>query len=240
MEERIYFLSDLIIDKMKSLKYNDIVIRNFQTSYLELVKNAIEYGTNGKDIKIIFEITNTYISTIIYNSKNKKFDFKNYIENLEKDDYKFDVNSNSGRGLIYAYHVVDKLINISNIGIKFTLYKELVELEIIFEEELLIIIVKSELNNPSVINKIRKEINKSSSRNIIICLNKELYHSYQDIKNKSDSNTDVYSQILNIIKEKEEHNIKIVHSNGTMQNLLSKKYFYTDLRETINAFHCKD
>ena len=245
MEERTYFLSDLVMKKMESLNYNNIVIKNFQSSYLELVKNAIKYGSNKKDIKIIFEITNTYISTIIYNSKNKKFDFKNCIEKLKKNDYKFDVNSSSGRGLIYVYHTVDKLLSISNIGIKFTLYKNFVELETVIEDEsidnnYLIIIVKSGLNNPSVIRKIKKEIEETHINKIIICLNKKLYKKFKDTEHNNTLNTGRYGSIIDMIKEKKEKYIKVVHSNGTMQYLLSKEYFYIDLEEAIKALKGKN
>lgn len=235
-KERSLFLSHVVEIKLKNLKYNKKSIDNYVYVFRELVNNAFEYGYKGKKpIKIIIDISSSYVSSSIFNSKGKNFNFKGVVDNKNIIS-----DSIRGRGVLISKIKSDEVMHIENKGIKYIIYRDLIDIECkIIDNMELLLIVHSGLNNPALGDKLIEKIKEGKNtidynpmqHDIVIFLDKDIYLSKEKERTEREDallgDTHTATRIIEFINKEDIKNIKVIHSDYDLQKLLPAHIFST-------------
>ncbi|MBE7535437.1 MAG: ATP-binding protein [Anaerolineales bacterium] len=168
--EQAILLSDLTTTKMENLHFDSEAITAFKVIFLELIRNAFEHGCKSdKDaVKIIIEITKTYVGLSIVNPKGKKFAPDNIIAS-NKSSLSKNPSLLRGRGLLLVKQLSDTLTTIENgAGIKAVVYSDRIQFDSDVFEGLIVITVKSGFYNPSLSERLGDEIAKLPQLDVIL------------------------------------------------------------------------
>lgn len=168
--EQAILLSDLTTTKMENLHFDSEAITAFKVIFLELIRNAFEHGCKSdKDtVKIIIEITKTYVGLSIVNPKGKKFNPDNIIAS-NKLSLSKSPSLLRGRGLLLVKQLSDTLTTIENgTGIKVVVYSDRIQFDSDVFEGLIVITVESGFYNPALSERLGDEIAKLPQLDVIL------------------------------------------------------------------------
>ena len=168
--EQAILLSDLTVTKMENINFDEEAVTAFKVIYLELIRNAFEHGCESdKDaVRIIIEITETYVGLSIINPKRRKFDVKTIIEK-NKSMLVDNTALLRGRGLLFVMQLAYALEMIENgVGIKAVIYSERVEFTTFTIEGVRIINMISGIYNPSFTQRLADKVAEQPHLDVIL------------------------------------------------------------------------
>lgn len=169
--DRLHHLRDVVVNKLRELKYSHRVCENFQLVYAELTHNAIEHGrpTRWRRAHLRAEISPTYVSLTVRNPWKVTVDVLTWISRA-KSHLLSTGKMARGRGLLLAYRKADSLEQVENNAVKCTFYRDHVQLDTIVIDDVTVIVVVSGRSNPSLGTRISDFMDSLGAAKIVICL----------------------------------------------------------------------
>ena len=180
--ERISLVEDIIANKMALLSYANSSVASFRFIFGELTHNAFNHGAkNSKEkiVRIVVDISPTYIAVSVYNPRGIPVDLARWIEKGAKQ-LKDSEMLGGGRGLVAVKRLADVTEAIGSEGIKSIIYQDLVKITSKVKEDCVIISPSGGRSNPSYGERVIDYITSLGERKIILCLDKRLFDNLVD------------------------------------------------------------
>lgn len=172
MRERLHLLEDLVVDKLRSLKYDDEGIAAFRTACRELTANALEHGLIGAKqdrIRVVLDISPTYVATTVFNPRGSPVELTKWIE-LGAQHLRQTGKTGRGRGLLATCRRADVVTSVDSLGVKALVYRDRVAIATEeYRRETLVALVRG-YSNPSAGRRLVERVKNARGLRIIVCL----------------------------------------------------------------------
>ncbi|MGB7985014.1 MAG: ATP-binding protein [Terracidiphilus sp.] len=157
-KEHAVLLADLSTEKIEQLDYTQEGIRAFRSCFNELVTNAFEHGCKlGGTIAIDIEISRSYASFSVENSRGIRFDFqKSFRDTFQA--LTIQPRRKRGRGLALVNNLADSLEVLPPSGIKAVIYRDRFSSDQFSYNGISIITILSGIDNPSLNRRMNQQV----------------------------------------------------------------------------------
>jgi anti-sigma regulatory factor (Ser/Thr protein kinase) len=180
-DEHAALLAGLAATKMKNLHFNGQTIEAFQTSYLELTRNAFEYGCGAKgEIEITVDVSSVYVSVITENSRGLELDLDRLVRR-QRELIANNPRSLRGRGLLLVEELADTFQSDPPRGVKAVFYRDRVDLDTLDFRGVKIVWVNGGIYNPSITRRLKELVSNALREfNVVLDISRFSTCSSQD------------------------------------------------------------